>query len=85
MTVLDETKVKIKAIEAGKSLRQINDEAGLGINYIYRCFGTNKIQLATVDAIAGALGCSVFDLLSEEAESHTQFAALVGVAELMAA
>ena len=82
MTVLDETKVKIKAIESGMSLRQVNDEAGLGINYIYRCFGSNKITLATVDAIASALKCSTFDLLTEvEVETDTQPVAPVGITE----
>lgn len=85
MTVLDETKVKIEAIKAGKSLRQVNDEAGLGINYIYRCFGTSKIQLATIDAIANALGCSIFDLLTEEDERNTQPVALTRATELIAA
>lgn len=84
-TVLDKTKVQIKAIEAGKSLLQINDEAGLGNSYIYRCFNTGNIQLATIDAIARALGCSVCDLLTEKADADTQPVAPVGVTELIAA
>lgn len=86
ITVLDKTKVQIAAIKAGKNLRQVNDEAGLSNGYIYQCFGTNRIQLATVDAIASALGCDPEELLSRTEEVvYTQPLALSGVAELMAA
>lgn len=85
ITVLDKVKTQIAAVRAGKTLAEVNREAGLSRGYIYECFDTNRVTLATVDSIAQALGCEPFDLLTRTEATDTQPVALPGVAELMAA
>ena len=85
ITVLDKVKTQIAAIKAGKTLAKVNEDAGLSRGYIYECFDTNRVTLATVDSIAQALGCEPFDLLTRiEEATDTQPSAPIGVAEMMA-
>lgn len=64
-TVLSDRLVKSKAALKGIPLSQVNAEAGFGPNYIYRLWGTDKMQLSTINKIADVLGCKSCDLLEE--------------------
>ncbi len=64
-TVVSATKVKVRAAQIGKNLRQVNKEAGLANNSIYQMTGRSNVQLETIDKLAAALQCSTLDLLEE--------------------
>ncbi len=64
-TVLSDRLVKSKAALKGIPLSRVNTEAGFGPNYIYRLWGTDKMQLSTINKIADVLGCKACDLLEE--------------------
>ena len=68
--VLSSKKMKVEAAKAEMSLREVNDAAGFGPNYIYRLGDSEGILLTTVNRIANALGCNPLDLLdvTEEAK-----------------
>jgi len=78
--------IKKLAIDAGISLRQVNDEAGLGVNYIYSILDSDRCQISTVNRIVGVfrshgLNVSVADLLEETTVINTQRVAPIGITE----
>ncbi len=79
--ILSSRRMKIAAAKAEMSLREVNDAAGFGPNYIYRIGDTDGVLLTTVNRIAAALGCDSAELLEpvemeEEMQPDTQHVAL---------
>ena len=67
--VLSERRTKAAAALAGLTLEEVNKAAGLGGGYISRKWGSDAVQLATINRVAAIIGCAAIDLLEEEAES----------------
>ncbi len=67
--VLSDRKTKAAAAMAGMPLEEINKAAGLGVGYISRKWGSDAVQLATINRVARIIGCTAIDLLEEEVES----------------
>ncbi len=70
ISVVSDRKTKSYAALAGVSLTQINAEAGLGNAYIYRLWGRENVEIATLNRIVAVLrshgvGVSAADLLEE--------------------
>ncbi len=64
-TILSKRNVNVRAAMAETSLREANDAAGFGPNYIYQISYSDGVVLSTVNRLAAALGCSALDLLEE--------------------
>lgn len=67
--VLSERRTKAAAALAGLTLEEVNKAAGLGVGYISRKWGSDAVQLATINRVAAIIGCAAIDLLEEEVES----------------
>lgn len=63
--VLSERKTKAAAALAQMTLEEINRAAGLGVGYISRKWGSDGVTLATINRVAGIIGCSALELLEE--------------------
>ena len=63
--VLSERKTKSAAALADITLEKINEGAGLGVGYISRKWGSDTVQLATINRVASIIGCSALDLVEE--------------------
>lgn len=70
--VLSERKTKSAAALADITLEKINEGAGLGVGYISRKWGSDTVQLATINRVASIIGCSALDLVEEIQEIGDQ-------------
>jgi N-acyl-L-homoserine lactone synthetase len=81
ISVVSDRKTKSYAALAGVPLTQINDEAGLGNTYIYRLWGCENVEIATLNRVVAVLRrhgveVSVCDLLEEVEVAEVAPAAL---------
>jgi hypothetical protein len=76
-SVVSSRKTKSYAALAGLTLNELNDAAGFGNNYIYRLWGSDSVNLVTLNRIAATLSAHgvdvrAADLLEEVDVPHTQ-------------
>ena len=86
-TRIDKFKVKrlMGGMEGIETLEDLAELAGVHSNTIYRVLDSYKWKSATLDAIAGALGCNPKDILTvDEVVPDTQQLALAGLVPAMA-
>ncbi len=70
ISVVSDRKTKSYTALAGLTLNELNDQAGLGNNYIYRLWGRENVEIATLNRIVAVLrshgvDVSACDLLEE--------------------
>lgn len=73
-TVLSGRLVRSHAALIEKTLMEVNAAAGFPpkSSYIYRVFGSDKVQLSTINRVARALGVRACDILEEVEEENPE-------------